>query len=81
MITRILIVDDSQTIRQMMRKVLDVDPELTVIGEAADGIEAVQIVRKLRPDLITMDIVQLRDSVLWRSGTWHHSDRDGCRRE
>jgi two-component system chemotaxis response regulator CheB len=53
---RILIVDDMKTIRLSLRQILESDPELTVIGEATSGEEAVAFCRKTCPDIITMDI-------------------------
>src|SRR4030043_1219185 len=53
---RVLIVDDMKTIRLSLRQILESDPELTVIEEAASGEEAVAFCRKARPDIITMDI-------------------------
>ena len=53
----VLIVDDSKTTRQVMRDILASDPEVRVVGEASDGREAVDQVIRLRPDIITMDIV------------------------
>ncbi|WP_129628082.1 chemotaxis-specific protein-glutamate methyltransferase CheB [Candidatus Oscillochloris fontis] len=53
---RILIVDDSALMRRLIRTMLEQDPELTVVGEAADGREALIRVAELRPDLITLDV-------------------------
>jgi two-component system chemotaxis response regulator CheB len=53
---RILIVDDSALMRRLIRSMLDNDPELTVVGEAADGREALARAAELRPDLITLDV-------------------------
>jgi two-component system chemotaxis response regulator CheB len=53
---RVLIVDDMQTIRLLLRIILEIDPELTVVGEAGSGEEALALCRKLRPDIVTMDI-------------------------
>lgn len=53
---RILIVDDSALMRRLIRTMLEQDPELTVVGEAADGREALARVAELRPDLITLDV-------------------------
>ena len=54
--TNVLIVDDSPTIRQFIRGILNSDPELRVIGEAQNGEEAIKMVARLRPDVVTMDI-------------------------
>jgi two-component system, chemotaxis family, protein-glutamate methylesterase/glutaminase len=53
---RVLVVDDSGFFRRRVKAMLEGDPRLEVIGEAADGAEAVSMVSKLRPDVITMDI-------------------------
>ena len=53
---RVLIVDDMQTIRLLLRMILEIDPELAVVGEASSGEEAVAFCRELRPDIVTMDI-------------------------
>ena len=54
---RILIVDDHGIIRQGLRLYLEFDPELLVVGEATNGIEALQLVETLRPDVVLMDIL------------------------
>ncbi len=53
---RVLIVDDSDLVRGILRDVLTQDPGIDVVGEARDGHEAVEQAARLRPDLITMDI-------------------------
>ena len=53
---RILIVDDQALIRSGLRMILESEADLTVIGEAADGTEAVEAARRLRPDVILMDV-------------------------
>ena len=53
---RVLIVDDSATIRIILKELLNNDSEIEVVGEASDGGEAVEMAAKLRPDLITMDV-------------------------
>lgn len=53
---RVLIADDSLVAREMLATILSSDPEIEVVGQAADGEEAVAMVARLRPDLVTMDI-------------------------
>ncbi|MEY9873851.1 DNA-binding NarL/FixJ family response regulator [Streptacidiphilus sp. MAP12-33] len=56
MTVRILIADDQALIRQGLRAVLDSEPGLEVVAEAADGAEAVEAARRLRPDVVVMDV-------------------------
>jgi len=56
MTVRVLVVDDSSFFRRRVTEILNGSPEIEVIGEAADGEEAIVQARKLRPDVITMDI-------------------------
>jgi two-component system chemotaxis response regulator CheB len=53
---RVLIVDDSPTLRLLIRAILESDPELQAVGEARNGEEAVALCHKLQPDIITMDV-------------------------
>lgn len=53
---RVLIVDDSPFIRLALRKILSSAADIEVIGEASNGKEAVALVEKLRPDVVTLDI-------------------------
>jgi DNA-binding NarL/FixJ family response regulator len=55
-VARILVVDDFEPFRRFVRSTLQVGPGLQVIGEAADGLEAVQRAQELQPDLIVLDI-------------------------
>jgi len=53
---RVLIVDDSASIRMLIRSSLSADPAIEVIGTAADGVEAVELVLALKPDVVTLDV-------------------------
>ena len=53
---RVLVVDDSSFMRHAIERFLDNAPGITVIGSAADGLEAVKRALELRPDVITMDV-------------------------
>ena len=55
--TRVLIVEDSATMRGHLREALAPDPQLEVVGEAVDGLRAVEMTARLRPDVITMDMM------------------------
>jgi len=55
-VRRVLLVDDHVMVRQGLRAILDQYPDLLIIGEAADGREAVSIAKKRMPDVIIMDI-------------------------
>ena len=52
----VLVVDDVELVRTGLRMILDAEPDLTVVGTASDGAEAVSEVRRLRPDVVLMDI-------------------------
>ncbi len=53
---RVLIVDDSATMRSLISAVLRRDPEISVVGTAADPLEARTAIKELNPDVITLDV-------------------------
>jgi NarL family two-component system response regulator LiaR len=54
---KILIVDDHQVVRQGLRTFLELQEDVVVIGEASNGLDAVEQVRQLQPDVVLMDLV------------------------
>jgi two-component system, NarL family, response regulator LiaR len=57
---KVLIVDDHQVVRQGLRTFLELQPDIVVLGEASDGQAAVEMVRRLQPDVVLMDLVMPR---------------------
>lgn len=56
MTVKVLVVDDSSFFRRRVSEIINADPRLEVIGNAVNGKDAVELVQKLQPDVITMDI-------------------------
>jgi two-component system chemotaxis response regulator CheB len=55
-VIKVLIVDDSAFMRNALSKMLSSDPAISIIGTAKDGVEAVEKVSQLKPDIVTMDV-------------------------
>jgi DNA-binding NarL/FixJ family response regulator len=53
---RVLLVDDQPLLRTGFRMILSAEPDLTIVGEAADGASGVEATRRLQPDVVLMDI-------------------------
>ncbi|MBC9711893.1 response regulator transcription factor [Streptomyces sp. TRM66268-LWL] len=53
---RVVIADDERMVRTALRVILDAEPDMTVVGEAATGAEAVSVARSLAPDVVLMDV-------------------------
>ena len=54
---RVVVVEDSLTIRKYLVELIDAAPDMQVVGEAEDGKTAIELVRSLRPDVITLDMI------------------------
>ena len=53
---RVLIADDQALVRAGFKMILEAEPEIEVVGEAEDGVEAVEMIKRLKPDVVLMDI-------------------------
>ena len=53
---RVLVVDDSPIVRKLVKQILAVDDDFTVVGEAADGYQGIMNAMRLKPDIIVLDL-------------------------
>ncbi len=58
--TKVLVVDDSGFVRAVVSKKLETDPGIEIVGTASDGIEAIEKVKELRPNVVTLDVMMPR---------------------
>ena len=54
--SQVLVVDDSALVRQTLKMILNEDPDLEVMGTACDPYQAAEMMRKSKPDVITLDV-------------------------
>src|SRR5262245_25304822 len=53
---RVLIIDDSATMRALIRVMLEREPDMEIVGEAADAMEGRELIKQRNPDVVTLDI-------------------------
>ena len=73
---RVLIVDDHTVVREGLRALIDAQPDMTLVGEAADGVEAVQKAGELAPDVVLMDLVMPRKDGIEATGEIQQAQPD-----
>ena len=75
---RVLLVDDQQLFRRGVRMLIDSQPDLTVVGEAGDGAEAVVVATEQRPDVVLIDIRMPRaDGIAGTAGILRSAEESG----
>ena len=73
---RIVVVDDHSIVREGLRLILSVDPTMQVVGQAADGQEALDTVQKVNPDILLLDVDMPRMNGLEALKTLSEGDSD-----
>lgn len=56
MVVRVVVADDQALVRMGLRVLLEAEDDVELVGEAADGVEALRVVRQMRPDVVLMDV-------------------------
>lgn len=56
MLVRVLLADDNARFRGVLRRLLERDPDIVVVAEAADGVEALELADETQPDVVLMDV-------------------------
>ncbi len=74
---RILIADDHAVVRRGLRALINTEPDMEVVGEASDGVEAVEQASELNPDLILLDMVMPKKK--WPGSNRRHQGRESRR--
>ncbi len=59
-VVRVLIADDHRIVRAGLVRLLSTRPEIDIVGEAADGVEAIELAKRLDPDVVLMDVTMPR---------------------
>jgi YesN/AraC family two-component response regulator len=75
--TRVVLVDDQALVRGGLRALLEAEPDLEVVGEAADGAAAMEVIAAVRPDVVLMDIRM--PGVDGLEATWRIAATPPCR--
>ena len=75
---KVLIVDDQESVRQSLKTILQLEGDLDVVGEAKDGVEAVEQTKELQPDVVLMDMRMAgADGLSAARGIREHSESVG----